>query len=266
LGKESAAVPQIRVGSPVEEEAKSVRRLLNVSTEQQRAWESASQALKSWRGALENLGVFVFLMPLGRKSVRGFSLWDGYAPLVAVNTWWIQEARIFTVFHECAHLLTRTNSACATTSPRVLPAQQDQVERWCEEFAACVLLPWEPVSECITEWFSWRPGRVLTSLDQIRKLAREFKVSLRAATLRLIGKGAATWELYSEIPPWSDEKRGGRATRGRTRIEAREDVYGRKAIAVFLSAIREEIFNPADALDHLNVSYSELERLDRQLE
>jgi transcriptional regulator with XRE-family HTH domain len=93
-----------------------VRGLLLVSTKDQKSWTSRSDAFDQWRRALEKLGVVVFLFPLGKDSCTGFSLWDDFAPVVAVNTAWNESARIFTLFHELAHLITRTSLTMPTVS------------------------------------------------------------------------------------------------------------------------------------------------------
>ena len=91
-------------------------KLLQVSNEEQFKWSSNSQALKEWRSQFEENGILVFLMSIGAKGARGFSIWDETTPLIAVNTHWNPAARIYTLFHELGHLLTRTSSICTNYS------------------------------------------------------------------------------------------------------------------------------------------------------
>jgi hypothetical protein len=79
----------------------------------------------------------------------------------------------------------------------------------------------------------------------------------------LIGKKAATWDLYEKIPSWSDEKRGGGGGGGRRRAQAREDTFGSRTIDVFLIAIREDLISRADALSYLDIPDFDLERFER---
>lgn len=264
-------LPEARIGSDPEHAATATRVRLNVSVDQQLSWESASVAVQGWRSALEASGVLVFLLPLGKPSCQGFSLWDERAPLIAVNTWWNPEARIFTLFHEYGHLLTRTNSACLDGAGRRLAVRrdgavaetEDVAERWCERFAASVLLPWDAVASFLRGEFGWQDGKVIKDLDAIRRLARRFKVSLRAATLRLIGRRVATWDLYAQIPAWSDEKTRGRG-RGRKRSKVREDTYGRRTAALFVSSLREDVLTRTDVLSYLDVTDADLEAMEHQ--
>jgi hypothetical protein len=124
-------------------------------------------------------------------------------------------------------------------------------------------LPWNQVQSFLKTEMNWFPGSPISDVDSIRKVARRFKVSLRALTLRLIGKNVATWDLYERIPAWSDEKQGGGGGTGRRRAQAREDTFGSRAIDVFLSAIREDLVSRADALSYLDIPDSDLERFER---
>jgi hypothetical protein len=92
--------------------ASTARNVLQVSTAEQKRWATPAVAFDEWRAALERTGHLVFLFSLGEDSCRGLSLWDDFAPIVAVNTAWSESARIFTLFDEIAHLITRTSSPC----------------------------------------------------------------------------------------------------------------------------------------------------------
>jgi Zn-dependent peptidase ImmA (M78 family) len=263
LGQTPMSIPKVEIGSDVEGAARAVRERLKVPVSEQLRWQSSSAALKEWRDIVEESGVLVFLLQLGKDSCRGFSLWDDRAPVIASNTWWNPEARIYTLFHEYAHLLTRTNSACIQNGSKSLSAGNDTAERWCEQFAAALLLPWDALQDFMIAQVKWLPGKIISDLDSVRRIARHFKVSLRALTLRLIGKKAATWDLYEKIPSWSDEKRGGGGGGGRRRAQAREDTFGSRTIDVFLTAIREDLVSRTDALSYLDIPDSDLEKFER---
>lgn len=207
--------------------------------------------------------MLVFVFPLGEQSARGFSLWDGDAPLIAVNSAWNYPARVYTLFHEYGHLLTRTNSVCVERGPKV-SRPTDPAERWCEEFAAAALLPWSAVAALLKERFAWSPGDKIQTLNVPRAIANAFKVSWRAATIRLIERGVATWGLYSAIPPYNERKRlGGRGDGGRDRADIRRDEYGRKTLRLFFHALDRQLLGRSDLLDYLDVPDLALDRLQR---
>lgn len=238
--------------------ATAIREWLGISSHTQFGWKTSSEALEGWRHSLEALGAYVFLFPMGRDSSRGFFLWDDYAPVIAVNTHWNVESRIFTIFHELGHLMTRSNSVCLNPARQLNIEGGDSLERWCERLAASILMPNDDVMEFLNEQLKWNEGESITNLDDVRGFTRKFKVSLRAATLRLITVGAANWSLYSEIPAWSDDKSQGGGGSGRSRRKMRQDWYGHGTSSTFLAALDEELMTRGDVLTYLNISDADL--------
>lgn len=245
--------------------ATRLREQFPITEKAQIEWRNSSVALQSWRSVVESLGVFVFLIPLGKDSARGFSVWDEHAPLIAINTWWNTEARIFTLFHEYAHLLTRTSSACYGVTGRILSNTGDTTERWCEHFSSAFLLPWDGLRKFLQDEYVWKSGTDISDLDVVRAIARRYKVSLRASALRLINKKAATWDLYSEIPNWSDEKKPGGGGKGRQRAKIKEDQFGTRTASFFLAGIEKDLLTRADALSYLDVTDTDLDAFARKV-
>lgn len=249
LERESTTLPARAPSTDPEEAAESLRPRLSIDASNQFRWKSASEAFDAWRRALETLHITVVMFPMGAKSCRGFSLWNDVSPLIAVNTAWRDEARIYTLFHELGHLVTRTNSACSEAP--ATPEARDPIERWCEEFAAAVLMPRGSIHVA---------GRV-SNLATLSQLARRYKVSLRAMAIRLIGLGHASWNLYRKIPPTSDAKSRGGGGTGRNRREIREDEIGARGTELFVAAVQRDIISESQALDYLDIPAVEFERL-----
>lgn len=243
--------------------ASVTRDVLRISTTDQKGWATPSVAFKEWRAALERTGHLIFLFSLGKDSCRGFSIWDDFAPVVAVNTAWNESARIFTLFHEMAHLITRTSSACLESVRTT--SKTDPVERWCERFAANVLMPFKDVETTLLQ-YGWYPGRHMSSLSIAGKMASLYKVSLRAAVIRLIELNSATWALYDEIPPISDRKPPGGGG-GRSRTQIREDQFGDRATSLLLSAVEHDVLDRSQAVEFLDIpdaAFDELAQTGRR--
>lgn len=238
---ERARVPELSLNAGVESAAMAVRDLLGVTIDAQQAWPSASVAFDEWRAALEALGVVVMQFALGQNSCRGFSLWDERAPVIAVNTAWRDEARIFTLFHELGHLVTRTNSACATAP--LASSAGDPAERWCEAFASAALIP-EVALGAVDH---------VGDLGALSALARRFRVSVRATAIRLIALERASWKLYESIPAASDAKRAGGGGSGRNRAEIRLDEFGHRTSDLFVAAVKADVISESQALDYLDI-------------
>jgi hypothetical protein len=85
-------------------------------------------------------------------------------------------------------------------------------------------------------------------------IARKFRVSLRAATIRLIELGLATWDLYEEIPPAADAKpEGGGGGGGRNRAQIKEDEFGARGTSLLVEAVRRDLIARSQALDYLDI-------------
>lgn len=250
LGMTLSKTPSASLSESPVSVAKRARDLLDISNASQMAWSSSSSAFDNWRAALESTGHIVFLFSLGKDSCRGFSIWDDYAPVLAINTAWNEEARIFTLFHEFGHLITRTSSACIESIRT--GAHADPVERWCERFAADVLMPASAIKASLVD-YGWQPGDSITSLSLASRIARRFRVSLRAAVIRLIELGAASWNLYDEIPPISDKKKEGGGGGGRKRAQIREDEFGGLATSLLTRAVEKDVLSRSQAIDFLDI-------------
>ena len=261
LGEDIRALRRTSATRDPEEVAAAARSELGIAVEEQLGWRSEFEAQRRWRTALEHRGVSVLFLPMGEEAVRGFSLWHRRAPLIAVNTHFNAQARCFTMFHEYAHLLTRTNSMC--TQPAKAWKEADEVERWCERFAAAFLLPWDAAESLLARKFAWKRGAQIDGLGPASHLAKKLHVSLRAAVMRLIDREAAAWPLYRQIPPVADKKRGGGdAAGGRRRPQIRVEEYGIRATRVFLDAVRQDVITRDDALRYLDVADAEVEMLE----
>jgi len=248
LERDDPTLPEARTTNDAESVAALWRDRLGVSIDAQTRCSSASAAFDMWRNAVEAVGVTVLQLSMGSDSCRGFSLSDERAPLIAVNTAWTDEARIFTLFHEFGHLLTRTDSACAAAP---MEAHGDALERWCEAFAAALLIPRDALAST---------GRVV-HLKTAAALARRLKVSLRATAIRLIELKKAAWSLYDQIPPASDAKRGGGGGTGRNRREIRQDEFGHRTTEIFVTAVQRDIITTSQAIDYLDIPSAEFVRL-----
>lgn len=243
LGKPSLDLPVFSLLDDPVEAANRVRALLQVSVMRQRdEWKTASKAFDGWREALEGIGVLVFVFPMGTSSVRGFSLSDSNAPVVAVNTAWRDEARTYSMFHELGHLVTRSSSACAPITLMTGDAK-DKAERWCERFAAALLIPQKALDEI---------GNV-SDLTSLGNLARKYKVSLSAMALQLIHLNKAKWTLFRLIPKAADAKKSGGRGPARTRRDIQEDQLGKRGSRIFVDAVKGEIIGPSEALDYLDI-------------
>ncbi|TAK69715.1 MAG: ImmA/IrrE family metallo-endopeptidase [Actinomycetota bacterium] len=130
-----------------------------------------NQVFNFWRGLLEVNGILVFQATrISLKAFRGLSLHHKDLPLILVNGADSAMGRTFTLFHEVAHLITRTSGLCA------LRESVDE-EAIANSFAANFLMPESAVQARLSD-------RVEPAAAA-EHLARHFKVSVLAAGVRL---------------------------------------------------------------------------------
>ena len=244
-------VPTAAIGDDPEHVAVAIRKRLKLSLRTQLAWSSPGDALRGWRDVTESLGVAVLTLPMGEESCRGFSIWDDAAPLIAINTAWLQEARLFTLIHELGHLSSRTNSACAENAVARSSAG-DRTERWCDRVAAAVLIPVDGLEKALAKVPA--STRRQGDLALATWIAAQFRVSRRSAALRLIECKEAKWSLFRSFPPHRERLQSGGGGAGRTRTELRSQRYGQRTIALFQDGFRGNVVGPAEVIDYLGVS------------
>lgn len=260
LREVATRLPEVRaLQDDAEAAGRSFRERLKVTIKTQTGWKNEYAAFRGWRELVEGMGVVVLALPMGADAARGFSVWDEHVPVVAINTHWNACARIFTLFHELGHLVSRTSSVCEEDFSAKHKAKADPVERWCESFAAAVLVPWSDAGQYLMAGHGWNGRSRIADLAVASALARRYRVSLRASVLRLIGRGAADWPLYNAIPKASEQKpSGGGGGGGRSRPEARRDEYGSRTASLFRRGLEREVLGRDDVLGYLNIGDGEL--------
>lgn len=244
-------------------EAASTERLRSaVAVDEQMSWKNVSEAFRAWRGCLEDQNVLVLQLNMGKHNIRGFGAWDDYAPLVAVNTAYHPTARIYTLFHEVGHLLTRTDAACQSF---VVPDRHDvTLERWCEQFAAAFLVPEDGLRK-VAASYGVSSNLPTSEPDTARLIAGRFSVSTRAVAIRLQELGLAEPSLYSQVVAqfaqrdWNDASGGGGS--GRPSPARRIGQLGTRLPSTLLSAAERGRLTTRDLADFLNLTTGKLDDL-----
>ena len=226
--------------------AERIRRWTGITTETRREWTSPSQAFRSWREALEAEGLVVLALPMGKDSVQGFALAHHHAPVIAVNTAAIYEARIFTLFHELAHLALGGDSSCSEKN-------NGRLERWCDRVASHVLIPRAQLL-AMTETTAY------DDLELVKRIARQFKISLRAAAIALedINKVEKAYQKVEEAWPSADRDKKGGGGIGRTSPKKCIDEYGGFTVATIISALNSGKIDELKVRDYLRLDSTQL--------
>jgi len=193
-----AFVGSARVGDDVVRTAARIREELGFDLDARRQMPTWTDALRHFIEEADGLGILVMCngvvhnnnyRHLDPQEFRGFAMADDFAPLVFINGADTKAAQMFTLAHELAHIWLG-QSAVSDSQPMAIPDQQ--VERWCNEVAAELLVPLDTMRQ------TYHPDGELA--QEAGRLARRFKVSTLVILRRVLDVGGLTqeefWEAY----------------------------------------------------------------------
>lgn len=176
----------------------AIRRALGVSIAQQSEWRSAEKAFKEWRDALEECGTFVFKDGFRDDNYSGFSLYHQRYPIIFVNNSMPDSRQVFTLFHELAHLLSRSGGVDFRNRGivRSFHGYYRDVEVFCNRFASEFLVP--------DEAFDSFDAR--TSEQHCEALAEYFSVSREVILRKYLDRGLVDADYYEHMATkWAEQ-------------------------------------------------------------
>lgn len=195
-----------RVPSMIEQAA-AIRNYLGISLEAQAKWKSDELALKKWREAIEDAGIFVFKAPFKQKDISGFCLRDQDFPIIYLNNSTTKTRQIFSLLHELAHLLSSINGLSKLDQSYIerLPNEERQIEKFCNAIAAEVLMPTDDFQQQAQRF----PADVeRASEQQFSDLAAHYGVSREAVLRRFLDQGRVSAVFYEhKAKVWAAQKK-----------------------------------------------------------
>ena len=168
--------------------AKMVSRALDFGLDVRSRFRSTDEARKYLMRSFEGLGGLVVASSmvgnnthrmLDREEFRGFTLQSPVAPLVFVNANDTKAGQVFSLLHEFAHVWHGDTGVSVGGEP--MTGEGMEIERWCDEVAAEVLVPTDDLGE------RFDPGRPLTK--ELERLAGSYRCSTLVVLIRLRDAG-----------------------------------------------------------------------------
>jgi Zn-dependent peptidase ImmA (M78 family) len=190
-------VPQVPSGiepdQDPEEVANEERRRLGFGVDEQLQLGSADEALSTWKRILENAGILVFQCSrVDIKDFRAISIAERPLPFIMLNPRDSRSARVFSLFHEYAHLMIGVGGVCEIETYSTIP-DRARVERFCNYFAGAFLVP-RPNLLGLRSWQGFENSR--DADDVLSEVARRFRVSREVILRRLLTLGIVRSEFY----------------------------------------------------------------------
>ena len=192
-GRVPECVGSETITSNASDAATRVRRLLKISLAEQQSWGDPNVAFRRWIEACEAVGVLVFQSSdVALDEMRGFAVPRELAPAVLVNSKDTRAARIFTLFHELAHILI---GAAGVSDLRIAsqPRSEEQgIEVFCNSLAAETLVP---ESKLVADVKRNRQSGID---GMIKSIARLYSVSREVIARRLLDLNRITKADYEQ--------------------------------------------------------------------
>lgn len=268
LGEEQEEFKLVaHLGEKPEMVAIRLRGALNLPVAVQLHWRDEWQALNAWRNAVEHLGVLVFqFSKVDLEEARGISLLRFPLPVVGVNSKEQPEPKLFTLIHEVVHLmLVMGKEEVAALRETRNDEQWTSVEQFAESVASHTLAPEDSLGSVIVgEGFDAQAWGV----QEVRRLARRFRLSPLAMATRLRASDYMTWSQYrgwkvawdayvASLPPRS---KGFAAP-----VDKAVTRNGRPFTQVVLEAMHSNRITSVEASRYLELKYEHFGKLQEKI-
>ncbi|MDR1227408.1 MAG: ImmA/IrrE family metallo-endopeptidase [Azoarcus sp.] len=191
----------------VQEQAQEIRSVLKIEMVRQTGWRNDETALKEWRKAVEEAGIFVFKSHFKQEEISGFCLTDGQFPLIYLNNHTTKTRQIFSLMHELAHLLIRVNGLSKFEFSYIerLARPERELEIFCNAVAAEVLMPAEDFRQQAIS----APTNLENASDEFfTAIASRYGVSREAVLRRFLDQKRVGRQFYEQKAKyWAKQKK-----------------------------------------------------------
>jgi Zn-dependent peptidase ImmA (M78 family) len=212
-------------------------------------------ALDEWIKLLENNGILVFQISITmNKEIRGFSLIDEDVPVIVLRRSDETSAKIFTLFHELAHLLLREGGICD------LEESDTSNEKFCNHFAGAFLVPKDKLLN--HSIIKANVGTREWSENFLKDIARDFNVSREVILRRLLILGLTTKSYYlKKHREWKIKYKEpfGRGKKDVIKICLKE--RGKKYISMAFDAYERKKIDEMRVADYLGVTSDKIPKV-----
>jgi Zn-dependent peptidase ImmA (M78 family) len=208
-------------------------------------------ALESYIEKVESMGIAVFQLSLTEDNVRGFAIVDDIVPIIGIKRGGEPAySKTFTLFHELGHILLN-ESAISDSAPNPALA----LEKWCNAFAAEVLIPTAELMEMDIIKDYQAQGQKIWAKKDLIALSGYFHVGPLAILRSLLNNGLTTNSFYKTQHEKWNKPQFGRSKNPEGRNLAKEAIQekGRTYVGLAFNAFDQNRINLKDLSDFLGI-------------
>ena len=179
--------------------AKLTREYIDISMEEQFKFSGTESALRAWRHAIEEAGIFTFKNTFKNRYISGFSLLHEQFPIIVINNSNSFSRQIFTIIHELGHILLGIYGITDVDESYFdyMSSDERALEICCNEFAAELLVTREVFENDI-------PRSFYHSI--VGELADKYSVSREVILRRFLEFSVVSQNYYIEqTTEWNRE-------------------------------------------------------------
>lgn len=194
--KPAAFKLETALGTDPEKAALTIREALGVDYKLQSHWRDPRAAFLAWRSRIEALGVLIFQASrIESDEASGFASWADVLPFMVINRKDAPARRIFSMFHELAHLMLRQSGVSDLDLEGPRAADDEKIEVFCNQVAAATLMPRDLfLAENLVA--AKGVGRHEWDDAAVHALSLTYSVSREAIVRRLLTLGRTTDAFY----------------------------------------------------------------------
>ena len=260
ITKEAFKIGSISLSDEPEEVAIEIRNDLKIDAQTQFHWKDENITLNEWKKVLENRGILVFQLSMPIEETRGFSLIENKIPAIVLNLRDSVNGRIFSLFHEYAHLLLDRSGICDMEEQNYL-RDDKTIEKFCNHLAGAILVPKNVLlGHELAKQKKWTE-------EILGEIAKSFKVSQEVILRRLVILGLASRDLYKrKHEEWSakakekqKEKRPFKISQPKKCIKQN----GAPFVSLVLDANKKGEITYSDVADYLGVRIKHIPKIEQ---
>jgi len=187
---------------------------------------------------------------------------DNEPPVITINSVDNILARIFTLFHEYAHILLGITEIYSGEEINL----NKEVENWCDRFASEFLLPEESLKRD-NDFQTYNRTRRL-SADILEKLSKKFKVSKKAVLTRIKTLDLIEYDVYKKVLASLENQYDETSKKNNFFISPSQKCLqekGKQFISSVLQAKERGVITTADTIEYLSIKLKHVGKIQEVL-